>query len=68
MGWNISLETLCILEKTRQKQVFPKLVPKWKGLYMVVKRFGIVMTTYTVSKLYHFLKLCHTKEFPPWIK
>ena len=29
-------------EMTRKKQVSPKLMPKWKGPYMVVKHFGIV--------------------------
>ena len=27
-------------EKTRRKQVCPKLVPKWRRPYMVVKRIG----------------------------
>ena len=50
-------------EKTRKKQVSPKLSPKWKGPYLVIKQFGTVyeiMTAYKVTKLYHFdlLKPC----------
>ena len=60
-------------EKTRKKQVSPKLAPKWKGPYLVVKRFGTVyevMTTFRVTKLIHFdlLKPCYSAEVPSWIK
>ena len=60
-------------EKTRKKQVSPKLMPKWKGPYMVVQRFGTVyevMLSPKVTRLYHFdlLKPCHSQEIPPWIK
>ena len=60
-------------EKTRKKQVSPKLTPKWKGPYLVIKRFGTVyevMTAFQVSKIYHFdlLKPCHSTEIPSWIK
>jgi hypothetical protein len=60
-------------EKTRKKQVSPKLQPKWKGPYVVIKRFGTVyeiMTAYKVTKLYHFdlLKPCQGLETPAWIK
>ena len=44
-------------EKTRMKKVSSKLMSKWKGPYMVVKRFGTVnkiMTSFKVTKLYHF--------------
>ena len=59
-------------EKTRKKQVSPKLQPKWKGPYMIVKRFGTVyevMTAFKNTKLYHFdlLKPCHAQEIPSWI-
>ena len=59
-------------ETTRKKQVSPKLMPKWKGPYLIIGRFGTVyevMTTFKVSKLYHFdlLKPCHG-NMPPWIK
>ena len=57
-------------EKTRWKQVCPKLVPKWRGPYMVIKRFGTVykiLTAMKVSKLFHFdlLKPCHVTDIPP---
>ena len=60
-------------EKTRKKQVSPKLMPKWKGPYLVIKRFGTVyevMTAFKVTKLFHFdlLKPCFTTDFPKWIK
>ena len=60
-------------EKTRKKQVSPKLMPKWKGPYVIVKRFGTVyevMTSFKVTKLYHFdlLKPCHATDIPRWIK
>ena len=60
-------------EKTRWKQVCPKLVPKWRGPYMVIKRFGTVhkiLMGMKVSKLFHFdlLKPCHVTDIPPWIK
>ena len=60
-------------EKTRKKQVSPKLMPKWKGPYLVVKRFGTVyeiMVALKVSKLFHFdlLKPCFATEIPNWIK
>lgn len=68
----VSGDLVYLREKTRKKQVSPKLMPKWRGPYMVVKRFGTVyeiMTAFGVSKLYHFdlLKPCHA-EPPPWIK
>ena len=51
----------------------PKLVPKWKGPFMVVKRFDTVyevMTAFKVTKLYHFdlLKPRQASDFLPWIK
>jgi len=60
-------------EKTRKIQVSPKLMPKWRGPYMVVKAFGTVFEILTgpkVSKLYHhdLLKACHLEQIPPWIK
>lgn len=66
-------ELVYLREKTRRKQVSPKLQPKWKGPYLVVKRFGTVyeiMTSFRVSKLYHFdlLKPCHAQEVPAWIR
>ena len=59
-------------EKTRRKQVSPKLSPKWKGPYLVIKRFGTVyeiMTSPKNTRLYHFdlLKPCH-EEPPAWLK
>ena len=60
-------------EKTRKKQVSPKLQPKWKGPCLIIKQFGTVyevMTAYRVSKLYHFdlLKPCYLEDLPSWIK
>ena len=60
-------------EKTRKKQVSPKLQPKWKGPFLIIKRFGTVyevMTAMKSTKLYHFdlLKPCYTEDIPPWIK
>ena len=60
-------------EKTRKKQVSPKLMPRWKGPYVVVKRFGTVyevMMNLKGSKLYHFdlLKPCHSQDIPAWIR
>ena len=54
-------------EKTKRKQVCPILVPKWRGPYMVVKRFGTVyefLTVLKVTKLFHFdlLKPCHITD------
>jgi len=59
-------------EKTRKIGVSPKLAPKWKGPYLLVKQFGNVcevMTSPKVTKLYHFdlLKRCHSVDLPPWI-
>ena len=50
-------DLVSLREKTRWKQVCPKLVPKWRGPYMVVRRFGLVyeiLTALKVSKLFHF--------------
>ena len=60
-------------EKTRKKQVSPKLQPKWKGPCLIIKRFGTVyevMTAFKCVKLFHFdlLKPCHTEDIPSWIK
>jgi transposase InsO family protein len=60
-------------EKTRKKQISPKLMPKWKGPFLVIKQFGTVyevMTVYRVTRLYHFdlLKPCFATEIPAWIK
>ena len=60
-------------EKTRKKQVSPKLMPKWKGPYVIVKRFGTVyevMMNLKASKLFHFdlLKPCHIQDVPAWIQ
>ena len=60
-------------EKMRQKQVCPKLVPKWRGPYMVIRLFSTVydiLTALKVSKLSHFylFELCHVIDIPSWIK
>ena len=59
-----------LMEKTRKKQVCPKLMPKWKGLFMVVRKFGTayeVLVTPKTSKVYHYdlLKPCHSTDCPP---
>ena len=61
------------MEKTRKKQVCPKLMPKWKGPFMVVRKFGMayeVLVTPKTSKVYHYdlLKPCYSTDCPPWIK
>ena len=66
-------DTVYLREKTRKKQISPKLAPKWKGPYLIIKRFGTVyevMISFNVTKLYHFdlLKPCSSTEIPPWIK
>ena len=46
-----------MLEKTRKIGVSPKLSPKWKGPYLVLKKFGTVFEiqiTKKKSKLVHF--------------
>ena len=57
---------------SRKKQVSHKLMPNWKGPYMVVKCFWTVykiMTSFKVTKLYHFhlLKPCNATDIPWWI-
>ena len=61
-----------MLEKTRKIGVSPKLSPKWKGPYLVLKKFGTVFEvqiTKKKSKLVHFdlLKECHSTETPSWL-
>jgi transposase InsO family protein len=63
------------MKKTRQKGVSPKLDAKWKGPYLVVKKFGTiyeVQINRQTSKLLHFdlLKPCHIdiNSVPPWLK
>ena len=61
-----------MLEKTRKIGVSPKLSPKWKGPYLVLKKFGTVFEiqiTKKKSKLVHFdlLKECHSLEAPGWL-
>ena len=65
-------DAVYLREKTRKKQVSPKLQAKWKGPFVVVKQFGTVievMTGTKVSKLYHhdLLKPCFATEVPPWV-
>jgi transposase InsO family protein len=60
-------------EKTRKVGVSPKLMPKWKGPFVILKRFGTVyevMMSLQASKLYHFdlLKPCHATEVSSWVK
>lgn len=60
-------------EKTKKVGVSPKLAPKWKGPYLLVKQFSSSckgMTSYKVTKLYHFdlLKECHSQELHAWIR
>ena len=60
-------------EKTRKKQVCLKLMPRWKGPFMVVRKFGTtyeVLVTPKTSKVYHFdlPKPCHSRDCPPWIE
>ena len=60
------------LGKISKKQVSPKLMPKLKGPYMIVKCFGTVydiMTSFKVTKLHHFdlLKPCNATSDPRWI-
>ena len=39
-------------EKTRWKQVCHKLVPKWRGPYMVVRRFGSVCNLNSIKSVH----------------
>lgn len=64
-----------VMKKTRQKGVSPKLDAKWKGPYVVVKKFGTiyeVQINRQTSKLYHFdlLKPCFSdiNSVAPWLK
>ena len=70
---NRSGDLVYLMEKTRKKQVCSILMPKWKGSYMVVRKFGTayeVLFTPKTSKVYHFdlFKLCYITDCPPWIK
>ena len=60
-------------ETTRKKSVCPKLQPKWKGPYLILKKFGStyeVLLSSNKSKTYHFdlLKPCRSTEMPKWMK
>ena len=57
-----------LMEKTRKKQVCPKLMPKWKGASLV-RKFGMaheVLVTPKTSKVYHYdlLKPCYSTHCP----
>ena len=48
-------------------------MPKWKGPYMVVRKFGTAyeaLVTPKTSKVYHYdlLKPYYITDCPPWIK
>ena len=65
-------DVVYLQEKTRKKGVSPKLMPKWRGPYLVISRFGTVcevQTSAKTSKLCHFdlLKLCHSLNLPAWL-
>lgn len=62
-------------EKTRRKGVSPKLAPKWRGPFVVVKRFGTIYDVQTgphKTKILHFdlLKKCHRdiKDVSAWMR
>lgn len=66
-------DAVYMMEKTRKVGVSPKLAPKWKGPFLVLKRFGtvyeVLLTTHK-SRLIHFdlLKPCHGTELPSWLR
>lgn len=66
-------DAVYLREKTRKVNVSPKLAPKWRGPYMIVKKFGTVcevLLSPRVSRLYHhdLLKACHSETLPPWLR